>query len=411
MFRGLPFELAVALRFLREGRFQSWLIIGGTTIGVAVVVFITAVVAGSQANMINRVLGATAHITILPPEEVARPQRAPGAGALLPRVQTRAQRLRSIDQWQAVMAALDRNPDVTAASPLVAGPAFAVRGDATRSVAVSGIDPVRFNRIFSTADKLTAGVFRVNPGEAVIGVGLAADLGITLGDRFNLMTETSGGTVQDAFTVVGTVDLGSREANRRAVYVGLRTAQALFDLPGGVSELDLRVADLFDAERIAADLRAQTGLDVQAWMTTFEQLMTAINAQTITNRAIRAFVVIVVVLGITSVLVVSVVQKRREIGILRAMGGSRGQIQRVFLLQGAIVALVGSLLGCAMAAAWVEVFLHMVRNPDGSPLFPIDVPASTYLSTALAAIVFGLLAAAAPARRAARLDPAQAIRM
>ncbi len=407
----LPFEVVVALRFLREGRFQTWLIIGGTTIGVAVVVFITALVDASQSNMINRVLGATAHITILPPEEIARTQRSPAEGALLPRVQTRAQRLRSIDQWQPVMEALDRNPDVLAVSPLVAGPALATRGDATRSVAVSGIDPARFNRIFATSDKLVAGQFRVAPGEAVIGILLAADLGITLGDRFNLVTERTGGVAPDAFTVIGMVDLGSREANRRAVYVGLRTAQALFDLPGGVSQLDLKVGDLFAADRIAAGLRAETGLDVQAWMSSFEQLMTAINAQTITNRAIRAFVIVVVVLGIASVLVVSVVQKRREIGILRAMGASRAAIQRVFLLQGAMVALTGSLLGCLLGASWVALFLRLVRNPDGTPLFPVAVPAAIYLSAAAGAIVFGLLAAAAPARRAARLDPAQAIRM
>jgi lipoprotein-releasing system permease protein len=146
-------------------------------------------------------------------------------------------------------------------------------------------------------------------------------------------------------------------------------------------------------------------------MSTFEQLMTAINAQTITNRAIRAFVVVVVVLGIASVLVVSVVQKRREIGILRAMGATRGAIQRVFLLQGAIVALTGSTLGCLIAAAWVGLFVHLVRNPDGTPIFPVEVTPAIYITTAISAIVFGLLAAAAPARRAAQLDPAQAIRM
>ncbi|RPH58655.1 MAG: ABC transporter permease, partial [Burkholderiales bacterium] len=330
---------------------------------------------------------------------------------VLPRVQARAQRLRSIDQWQPLMEALDRNPDILAVSPLVAGPAFAVRGDASRSVTVSGIDPVRFNRIFAITDKLAAGEFRVAPGEAVIGAVLAADLGIGLGDRFNLITERTGSAAPDAFTVTGLVDLGAREANRRAVYVGLRTAQALFDLPGGVSELDLKITDLFDADRVATALRAQTGLDVQAWMSTFEQLMTAINAQTITNRAIRAFVVIVVVLGIASVLVVSVVQKRREIGILRAMGASRSAIQRVFLLQGAIVALTGSLLGCLLAASWIAVFLHLIRNPDGTPLFPVEVDAWVYISAAVGAVVFGLLAAAVPARHAAELDPAQAIRM
>jgi lipoprotein-releasing system permease protein len=406
----MPFELVVALRFLREGRFQSILIIVGTMIGVAVVVFIAALVNASQANMIRRVLGATAHIAIRPAEEVARPQAWTGEAATFPHVQARGQRLRSIDQWQPLMQALDARPDVVAVAPIVSGPAFAVRGDATRSVAVTGIEPARFDRIFLTSEKLKAGEFRVAPAEAVVGVELASDLGIGLGDRFTLVTERTGAS-PDAFTISGIVDLGSREANRRAVYVGLRTAQALFDLPGGVSELDLKIVELFDAERVGAEIRAQTGLDVQPWMSAFEQLMTAINAQTITNRAIRGFVVIVVVLGIASVLVVSVVQKRREIGILRAMGATRGAIRGVFLLQGAIVALTGSLFGCAIAAGWVALFLHLVRNPDGTPLFPVEVPPSLYLLVACSAIALGLVAAAAPAHRAAHLDPAQAIRM
>jgi len=123
------------------------------------------------------------------------------------------------------------------------------------------------------------------------------------------------------------------------------------------------------------------------------------------------FVSIVVVLGIASVLVVWVVQKRREIGILRAMGASRGRIQRVFLLQGALVALIGAILGSALATLMIRIFGKIARNMDGTPLFELGLDPWLYASSVLGAILFGVLAAAAPARRAARLDPAQAIRM
>jgi len=123
------------------------------------------------------------------------------------------------------------------------------------------------------------------------------------------------------------------------------------------------------------------------------------------------FVSIVVVLGIASVLVVWVVQKRREIGILRAMGASRGRIQRIFLLQGALVALIGAILGSALATLMIRIFGRIARNMDGSPLFELALDPWLYASSVLGAILFGVLAAAAPARRAARLDPAQAIRM
>jgi lipoprotein-releasing system permease protein len=407
----LPFELVVALRFLREGRFQTWLIVGGAGVGVAVVIFITALVNGLQANTIKRTLGTQAHIVLRPPEEVALPQRAAGADeALLPSVQARAQRLRSIDQWQTIAARLDGRAGIVAVSPIVSGPAFAVRGDANKSVAVQGVQPDRYTRVIRMDDKLVAGDFRVQPGEAVIGRDLATDLGIGVGDRFRLVTGSGAAQVDDAYVVTGLVDLGIRDMNRRAVYLGLRTAQALFDLPGGASQIDLAVDDLFGAEGLAQSLARETGLTADSWMKTNEQLLAAINAQTITTRTIRVFVSIVVVLGIASVLVVWVVQKRREIGILRAMGASRGRIQRVFLLQGAMVALAGALIGSAIATVMIRIFGRIARNMDGTPLFALDIDPALYLWTVAGAILAGVLAAAAPARRAAHLDPAQAIR-
>ena len=408
----LPFEIVVALRFLREGRVQTWLIVGGAGVGVAVVIFITALVNGLQANTIKRTLGTQAHVVLRPPEEVAVPQRVAGTeGAVLPSVQARAQRLRSIDQWQPLETMLDQRAGIAAVSPIVSGPAFAVRGDANKSVAVQGVLPDRYTQVIRLDDKLVAGEFRVQPGEAVVGKDLASDLGIGVGDRFRLVTGSGSTQVDDAYVVTGLVDLGIRDMNRRAVYVGFRTAQALFDLPGGASQIDLAVDDLFGAEDTAQALARETGLTADSWMKTNEQLLAALNAQTITTRTIRVFVSIVVVLGIASVLVVWVVQKRREIGILRAMGASRGRIQRVFLLQGALVALIGAILGSALATLMIRIFGRIARNMDGTPLFELALDPWLYATSVLGAILFGVLAAAAPARRAARLDPAQAIRM
>jgi lipoprotein-releasing system permease protein len=118
-----------------------------------------------------------------------------------------------------------------------------------------------------------------------------------------------------------------------------------------------------------------------------------------------------VVLGIASVLVVSVVQKQREIGILRAMGTTRGQILRVFLLQGAVLGAAGSAMGLVLAVAMIWLFTSFVRGSDGLPLFVITLPLATGVQVAAIATVCGVLAAIAPARRAAAMDPAQAIRI
>ena len=408
----MPFEWVIALRFLREGRFQTALIIIGASAGVAVVIFITTLVTGLQANTIKRVLGTQAHIVITPPEEVARPQLLPKSGeALLPRVEARTQRLRSIDQWQAIARELETTPGITAVSPIVSGAGFALRGDASKAVSVIGVDPDRHDRITHITEKMVSGRFALPPGETVIGKDLASDLGVVVGDRIRLETARQGTAVTDAYTVAGTFDLGNRGANRTQVLVGFRTGQNLLDLPGGASEIQLTVANLFGAEEIAERIAAKTGLTADSWMKTFEQLLAAINAQDITTGLIRFFVVVIVALGIASVLVVWVVQKRREIGILRAMGASRRKVQRVFLLQGAIVAVSGSAIGSALSSLMLFVFLKVARNADGTQLFELKLSPRLFALAAVVAVLVGLLAAAVPARSAARLDPAQAIRM
>lgn len=171
------------------------------------------------------------------------------------------------------------------------------------------------------------------------------------------------------------------------------------------------MADVWSARELAAGLARQLPYKVESWQETNAQLVSALNAQSISTTLIRAVVMVVVVLGIASVLVVSVVQKRREIGILRAMGVTQGQIMRVFLLQGALVGGLGAVLGNLLAVALIWAFTTFVRGADGQPLFVISLPASTAVQVSLMALVAGVLAAWAPARRAARMDPAQAIRL
>jgi lipoprotein-releasing system permease protein len=204
--------------------------------------------------------------------------------------------------------------------------------------------------------------------------------------------------------------MSNRDLNRRWVFVPLKLAQSLLDLPGGVSNIDLTVTDLFNADSVADALRLQTGLTVDSWMQTNSGLLNALSNQSVSNNLIRSFVILIVALGITSVLVVSVVQKQREIGILRAMGAGRRQIMAVFLLQGGLVGLVGSLLGAALAYALLVVFSHIFKSPDGSPMFAPQLDPQLVLLASLVACGVGLAAAFVPARGAARMDPVQAIR-
>jgi lipoprotein-releasing system permease protein len=402
------FERRVATRFLREGRMQTLLIIVGVAAGVAVVAYISALISGLQRNTLEKTLGAQAHVSLSVRDDAVLPALAPEPGAhRLVQTQPRAQRPRSIVNWQALVPVLEARPGVAAVSPMVSGAGLALRGEASRSIALVGVDLDRYDRIVGLRKKVVAGTARLGPGEGIIGRELAEDLGVRIGDRIGVVT----GDVTDSLRVTALVDLGVRELNRRTVIVPLRAAQSLEGLPGGATRLDLVLEDVWAAQAIADDLGRRWPLKVESWQQANAQLVSALNAQSISTGLIRAVVMVVVVLGIASVLVVSVVQKRREIGILRAMGASQGQVLRIFLLQGAIVGALGSAAGVVLAAGLVWAFTHFVRGSDGLPLFNITLAPTMALQVAAVATLCGVLAAVAPARRAAKLDPAQAIRL
>lgn len=395
-------EWTIALRLLREGRIQSVLIAVGIAVGVAVIVFITALISGLQANTVERTLGTQAHLRVEPPDEINRVAPAPAGSVHLVMEDRRAQRLRSINNWQQVQAALDGLPDVTAVSPVISGPAFARRAEARESVALLGIDTPRYLRIVPVHRDMRAGEFRVGAGDAVIGRALADNLGARVGDKIRL---DAGEGAEAVVNVAGIFELGVRELDERYAYIDLKQAQSLLGLPGGVTVIDLKVDEIFSADRVARRIARLTGLKAESWMETNAQLLNALSAQSLSTGMISFFVAVSVAFGIASVLSVSVVQHTREIGILRAMGATRPKMLRVFLLQGAVFGLIGSLVGSALGYALVWSF-----NAFGPRLFNVPVSMVLVLSAVTLATITGVIAAAVPARRAARLDPVAAIR-
>jgi lipoprotein-releasing system permease protein len=405
-----PFEWIVAIRFMREGLMQTLLIISGVALGVSVIVFISALISGLQSNLFRRTLDYQAQIVIVPPKELARalqPSKPTSDGELATLVQPRAQRLRSVDQWPKVRKDIERLPGVVVVSPVVAGAGFVVRGDANKSVSVTGIEPESYLRLIALNDKIVAGNPRVTSTDIVVGSELAKDLGVWIGDKLILQTVSGAAAT---LSVCGIFDFGNKGLNERSVYVALRTAQSLLGLAGGATSLEVNVADPFAAETIAQTIQAETGLQADSWIATNAVFFSALAAQSMSNTIIRFFVGLTAALGIASVLVVSVVQKSKEIGILRATGTSRRQILRLFLLQGALMGLMGSILGSAAGWAFLIAWRGIAKNADGTPLFIIEFDPMLFLYAAVGATLIGTLAAVFPAQQAARLDPAVAIR-
>ncbi len=403
----MPFEVFVALRFLREGRGQTALILSGATVGVAVIVFLTALIGGLQRTLIEQTLSSVPHVTLRRPERVPRTLPAPGGEAVVAVVEKPAERERSIEQWQDVVREVRDEPGVVAATPTASGSAFAMRGAQSKPVALRGVEPASFDAVIRIGETVRSGTFRVSGTDAVIGVELARDLGLAVGDKLRLTTAEGRSEV---LTVAGVFDLGNKDVNERWVLVSLRVAQTLLDLAGGATTLELKAADVFQANAIADRLAARTGLATDTWMRSNVRLLDGLRSQSMSSWMIQAFVVLAVALGIASVLGVSVIQKSREIGILKATGTSTPAVMRIFLVEGGIVGVVGSVAGCALGAALSLAVQLSVKNPYGTSLFPVDLSPRLFAGASLVAIVTGLAAAGLPARRAARLDPAVVIR-
>jgi lipoprotein-releasing system permease protein len=243
----------VALRFLREGRMQTLLIIVGVAAGVAVVAYISALITGLQSNTLEKTLGAQAHVTLSALDDVVVAPGRPASGATtLAQTQPRAQRPRSVANWQALVPVLEAMPEVAAVSPMVPAPGLALRGEATKSIALVGVDLDRYDRIVHLRSKV------VEP--AVRGWAGRSHHRPRPGDRPGRARrrprDGAPGNVSDSVRVTALVDLGVRELNRRTVIVPLRAAQSLLGLPGGATNLDLTLVDVWAAHRrLADDLR------------------------------------------------------------------------------------------------------------------------------------------------------------
>lgn len=403
-------DLFLSVRLLRDSRTQSLLIALGVAVGVAVVIFLSALIDGLQKDLISKTVGSQAHIAIRSAQERPRPLRPDEGQVVVKSVERIAQRVRSLDGWQSLLARVRETKGITAATPICRGPATAIRGNAVNNVMLSGIDVESYLRIIDLESKLTSGSVDIDGRGVLLGARLAEELGVGLKDKLRLEAGNGALASSEVFEVRGIVELGNRNVDATWAVVSLRNAQALLNLSGGATEIEASVTSLFDAATIAARIRAETALDAESWMESNAELLAGLRSQNSSSLLIQVFVLLAVTIGIASVLVVSVVQRKREIGILRAIGLTRSQTQRVFLLQGCLLSLSGAAVGSGLGALLLFSFQKFVTNQEGRPLFPITMDLSLFLFAGGIAFVVGIIAALIPARSAARLDPAVAIR-
>ena len=393
----LAFQLAV--RFLREGRAQTALILAGVTVGVAAYVFITATMIGVGNNIVEKTLGSQAHISVFDDPQPPQPLLNPDDRIVLRTVVNPEPSNKPFDQWQRALTRLEATPGITAACPTLSGTALAVRGGAEQAIRIVGADPTRLRDIIDIPSSITEGEYRPDADQAVIGTVLADELGLRVGRPMRIRTASGEASVR----VVGIFELGSEGVDGQWVVTNLRTAQSLLGRPGDITSIDATVDELFQADAIAAEVASRTGLTAESWMARNGSLLTALDAQAQSTLLIRVFTLLAVAMGIASVLAVTVVQRRGQIGILRAMGVRANVILMTFLWQGALLGIGGAFLGTGLG-------MVVSRGLERVVPFDIVVDGATAGQALVISLTTGILAALWPAASAARMDPAAAIR-
>lgn len=402
----MRFELKAAWRFLMSGKIQTLLILLGITIGVMVQVFLGFLIQGLQQDLINQTVGSSPHLFIL--AEDSGPRALREGEDYNSRVITFSGEDDGINRWWEVESSLKENEEITAISPVVDGSAFAQRGEKNLSTQIRGVDFTAADKIYNISDNLSSEGVNLGGNNIFIGSGIAEELDLVLGDSLNLRTVDG---ISDRFSIAGIFELGSSEINNSWVFMDRSRANTLLEKNNQVSAIELQIDDVFLANQISNEIEMNiSGIEAESWQDNNQDLLSALESQSSSSLVIQVFVMLAVTLGIASVLAVSVVQKSKQIGILKAMGSNKRRVGLIFLIQGAILGFSGAIVGSLGGIGLSQLFVNLVRDESGNPLFPIEIDWRFILISIIVATIAGMIAALIPARNSAKLNPVEVIR-
>lgn len=409
------FEVKLATRYLISARLQSGLLVLGVSVGVVVFTFIAALINGLSVRLTDDITGNVAHVTLEPELRVPRAFMAAPGGRPLFAIQPGREIDPVIRTYRSVLEVAARMPGVRVAVPQVVGNATLARGGKDVAATVTGVEAKNADAIAPLGRSMVGGRLELGVGDVVIGSRLAATLGVDVGDRVKLRAAPTARTLAGAATaevdviIRGIFTLGVQALDERAVYLELAAARKLFNVADGVSLVELKVDDVWQAPRIAERLGRATGLKASSWLDRNARLQEGLRAQASTAGLIKGFSLLTIAIGVASALFLSVSRRRANIGILRSFGIGRGAIVRTFVLQGLLIGTVGALVGAALGFGFAQLLLLISLKATGAPSIPIDPAQGEYLRAILLAMGASALAAVLPAWSAARIDPLEAI--
>jgi len=412
----MSYELFIGLRYLKAKRKQTFISlitfisIGGVMVGVTALIVVLAVMNGFKEDLRDKILGVTAHVVI---------SRFDGPMA----------------EYQGVMAQVEKIPGVTAATPFTYGEVLISSGQAVSGAVLRGFDPETAGKVISLARNLRgADLEELSRREEqpdqqglppiILGSELAKNLGVARGDALTVVSPlgrlTPLGQVprSQVFRVAGIFESGMYEYDSKLAYVPLATAQSFFGLGDKVTGIELRVDDIYQADRVAWNAGKLLGgfpFWSRDWMSMNRNLFSALKLEKIVMFIILTLIILVAAFNIISTLIMVVMEKTRDIAILKSMGATNRSIMAIFMIEGLIIGLVGTVLGlvggfglCKLLATYQ--FVQLPRDVYYISTLPVKIDALDVTLTALAAIVISLVATLYPAWQASRLEPAEAIR-
>ena len=408
----------IALRYFLSHKRQSLVCIAGVTISVTMFLSMTSMMDGLTDKFITETVESSGHITIKDePREtrtliLEKAYTDPNSLLVIDGVKPR-ETVKKIQNAAGLLAMLDRLPGVVSAAPVVNGNAIATYGTKTINVVIMGVEPERQTQVTTIGENVIAGDFgrlRSVADGVILGRGVADVLGADLDDTVLLSSAEGGRTIS---RVVGIFQTGVTPLDYSRAYMLLNSAQTLLDKKNVVNEIVIRTEDYKQAEPLAAQIEGIAGYRTEPWQEASANFLKIFKIQTIITYIITAALLIVAAFGVLNILIMAVLERVNDIAILKSFGLSRWDITEVYIFQGLVIGLIGSVIGLVLGKLSIEGLRRVPIKMEGlvkTEGLLMSEHTSQYMTAFISAMIVVLIAAVYPARRAAKYDPVEVIR-
>jgi len=384
--------LKIAWRFLKESRGQSLLIISAITIGVSVQIFIGLLIQGLQLNLVDQTIGNASQITI----------RSTRDDNVIISPQNMVEKIKNSEYAD----------QITSIFPVSETAGIVRLEKRDYSTFIRGFDFSEANKIYQFDESLVEGNLPTKENEVIIGNEMAQELSLKIGDTISVVIPPVV-IFPKIVQVSGIFKLGLGTANRSWIISDIKTVQNLTSKPNTASSIEMQIKEPFEADIIASGMASNLegeSIKILNWKVENEDLLSALDGQSISSIMIQVFVIISVALAIASVLAISVVQKSRQLGILKAMGIKNSMAGQIFIYEGLILGVFGAILGTLLGIGLIWMFTTFAVNPDGTAVVPVYVNYGFILLSMAIAVASAVISATIPGRRSAKLSPIEVIR-